>query len=39
MTAGDKPLYLDADPVHFNAAGNELIARALFESVTHLTAR
>jgi lysophospholipase L1-like esterase len=27
-------LYLDADPVHFNAAGNEIIARKLFETVS-----
>jgi hypothetical protein len=25
--------YLEADPVHFNAAGNEIIARRLFETV------
>ena len=29
-----KTLYLDADPVHFNAAGNERIAAALCESLT-----
>ena len=32
-----KPLYLEADPVHFNARGNEIIARKLFETLTHLT--
>jgi lysophospholipase L1-like esterase len=26
-------LYLDADPVHFNVPGNEIIARKLFETV------
>jgi len=26
-------LYLDADPVHFNVTGNEIIARKLFETV------
>jgi lysophospholipase L1-like esterase len=26
-------LYLDADPVHFNVPGNEIIARTLFETV------
>lgn len=26
-------LYLDADPVHFNVTGNEIIARKLFEAV------
>ena len=30
-----KALYLDADPVHFNARGNEIIARRLFETVTN----
>jgi lysophospholipase L1-like esterase len=33
-----KALYLDADPVHFNAAGNEIIARRLAETVSKLTA-
>jgi len=27
-------LYLEADPVHFNAAGNQIIARKLFENVS-----
>ena len=40
MTAEVKPqgkaLYLDADPVHLNARGNELVARQLFETVTNL---
>jgi len=31
-----KAFYLNADPVHFNARGNELIARRLFETVTNL---
>jgi lysophospholipase L1-like esterase len=30
-----KSLYLEADPVHLNAAGNEIIARRLFEAVTN----
>jgi len=29
-------LYLDADPVHLNAAGNEIIARKLFETVSKI---
>ena len=37
MTPDAKPLgkelYLDADPVHFNARGNELVARRLLEAV------
>jgi lysophospholipase L1-like esterase len=31
-----KALYLDADPVHLNAAGNEIIAEKLFETLTNL---
>jgi lysophospholipase L1-like esterase len=34
-----KDLYLEADPVHLNARGNELVARRLFETMTHLTAQ
>jgi len=30
-----KSLYLNADPVHLNAAGNEIVARRLFESITN----
>ena len=33
---GAKSLYLDADPVHFNPRGSEIIARRLFETVTNL---
>jgi lysophospholipase L1-like esterase len=33
-----KALYLEADPVHFNARGNDLIARRLFETVAPLVA-
>jgi len=29
-----KDLYLEADPVHFNSRGNEIIARQLAETVT-----
>jgi len=40
LTADLKPrgkeLYLDADPVHLNVTGNEIIARRLFESVSNL---
>jgi lysophospholipase L1-like esterase len=31
-------LYLEADPVHFNARGNEMIARRVFETVTNIAA-
>ena len=30
-----KVLYLEADPVHFNAPGNEIIARRPFETITN----
>jgi hypothetical protein len=33
-----KALYLDADPVHFNAQGNKLIAQKLIETLTNLIA-
>lgn len=32
---GDK-LYLEADPVHFDACGNEIISRRLFETISPL---
>ena len=35
LAAGGKALYLEADPVHLNAAGNELTARRLFQTVTN----
>ncbi len=42
LTAAMKPqgkaLYLDADPVHLNAAGNRLVAQTLFGVVTNLLA-
>ena len=31
-----KALYLEADPVHLNPAGNEIIAEKLFETLTNL---
>jgi hypothetical protein len=34
-----KELYLEADPVHLNARGNELVARRLFELINRLSAR
>jgi len=34
-----KTLYLEADPVHLNAHGNEIIPRRLIETVTNLTTR
>jgi lysophospholipase L1-like esterase len=36
LLPGGKTLYLDADPVHLNAAGNEIIAAQLFETLTNL---
>jgi len=39
VAPGAKALYLDADPVHFNAQGNEIIAQRLFETVTNLVVR
>ena len=30
-----KALYLEADPVHLNAAGNGLVAQRLFETMTN----
>jgi lysophospholipase L1-like esterase len=39
VQAGGKKLYLEADPVHFNHAGNENIARQLFDIVSPLAAR
>lgn len=35
LSPSGKALYLDADPVHLNAAGNEIIARRLFECLTN----
>lgn len=32
-------LYLEADPVHLNADGNQIVARRLFESLTNLITR
>jgi lysophospholipase L1-like esterase len=34
-----KALYLEADPVHLNSPGNEIVARRLFETMTNLMAR
>jgi hypothetical protein len=31
-----RELYLDADPVHLNARGNEIVAKAVFETVTRV---
>lgn len=35
LRTGGKALYLEADPVHLNAAGNALVARRLFETMTN----
>jgi len=37
LRAGGSSLYLEADPVHLNAHGNEIIARELFESIRKLS--
>jgi lysophospholipase L1-like esterase len=34
IAPGAETLYLEADPVHFNIAGNQIIARKLFETVS-----
>jgi lysophospholipase L1-like esterase len=34
-----KSLYLEADPVHLNSEGNDLIARKLLQTVTNLSAK
>ena len=34
-----KELYLEADPVHLNARGNEIVAQRLFESMTNQLSR
>jgi hypothetical protein len=39
LTTGGKALYLEADPVHLNAAGNEVVAGQLFETIPNLLAR
>jgi lysophospholipase L1-like esterase len=36
--AAGKGLYLEGDPVHLNAQGNEIIARRLFQTMTNLLA-
>jgi lysophospholipase L1-like esterase len=38
LRAAGNPLYLEADPVHFNRRGNEIVAQGLFETVTNLFA-
>jgi lysophospholipase L1-like esterase len=35
LRPGGKELYLDADPVHFNAQGNRIIAERIFETLTN----
>jgi hypothetical protein len=35
LAASGKSLYLEADPVHLNAAGNSVVASRLFECVTN----
>lgn len=38
LESGGKALYLDADPVHFNSRGNEIVAQKLFTTLTNLSA-
>jgi lysophospholipase L1-like esterase len=35
LAAEGKALYLEADPVHLDARGNEIVARRLFETITN----
>jgi len=35
LRARGKELYLDADPVHYNARGNAIIADRIFEALTN----
>jgi lysophospholipase L1-like esterase len=39
LAAGGKRFYLEADPVHLNAAGNAIVASRLFESITNNLAK
>ena len=39
LAAGGKSLYLEADPVNLNVAGNAIVAGRLFESVTNELAK
>jgi hypothetical protein len=34
-----KALYLEADPIHYNALGNSMIAQQLFESLMKVSFR
>ncbi|MFO1499622.1 MAG: SGNH/GDSL hydrolase family protein [Verrucomicrobiota bacterium] len=36
LPATGEPLYLDADPIHFNVKGNQIIGTRLFQTVTNL---
>jgi hypothetical protein len=38
LSSQGKALYLEADPVHLNARGNEIVAQRIFETVTNLIA-
>lgn len=38
LAAAGKALYLEADPVHLNARGNEIVAQKLFELITNRSA-
>ncbi len=38
LSSQGKALYLEADPVHLNARGNEIVAQQIIETITNLTA-
>lgn len=38
LSPAGKALYLEADPVHLNARGNQIVAQRIFETVTNLIA-
>ena len=37
LQSGGKDFYLEADPVHLNYRGNQIIARALFDTVARFS--
>jgi lysophospholipase L1-like esterase len=39
LKPGGKALYLEDDPVHLNTAGNEIVARRLFDEMSRLLSR
>ena len=39
LQGGGKSLYLEDDPIHFNAEGNRIIAEAIFKTATNLSSQ